>query len=167
MGWKQLPLHTHDVDRQWFAQNSQMNRTELILKIVYWSAITLAAILKARSARRLARCLLPAFLCAHIFIKRETSGYEADFHRCCKQVTMWCKSLTLEKYMSFRMKWFFPPPFVPVSPFLLLNLVRRQCYAYAIGLYTRPEIKSWPDVKFCTHAQCVLPRCWYLGSAPF
>ena len=43
-----------------------MNRTELILKIVYWSAITLAAILKARSARRLARCLLPAFLCAHI-----------------------------------------------------------------------------------------------------
>ena len=30
------------------------------------SAITLAAILKARSARRLARCLLPAFLCAHI-----------------------------------------------------------------------------------------------------
>ena len=23
------------------------------------------------------RCLLPAFLCAHIFIKRETSGYEA------------------------------------------------------------------------------------------
>ena len=26
---------------------------------------------------RLARCLLPAFLWAHIFIKRETSGYEA------------------------------------------------------------------------------------------
>ena len=122
---------------------------------------------KIWSARRLARRLLPAFLCAHIFIKRETSGYEADFHRCCKQVTMWCKSFTREKYMSFRMKWFFPPPFVPVSPFLLLNLVRRQCYAYAIGLYTRPEIKSWPDVKFCTHAQCVLPRCWYLGSAPF
>ena len=24
-----------------------------------------------------ARCLLPAFLCAHIFMKRETSGYEA------------------------------------------------------------------------------------------
>ena len=77
-GVKQLPLHTHDVDRQWFAQNSQMNRAELILKIAYWSAITLAAILKTRSARRLARCLLPAFLCAHIFIKRETSGYEAD-----------------------------------------------------------------------------------------
>ena len=30
-----------------------------------------------RSARRLARCLLPVFLCAHIFIDRETSGYEA------------------------------------------------------------------------------------------
>ena len=30
------------------------------------------------SEARLARCLLPAFLCAHIFIKRETSGYEAD-----------------------------------------------------------------------------------------
>jgi len=26
---------------------------------------------------RLARCLLSAFLCAHIFIERETSGYEA------------------------------------------------------------------------------------------
>ena len=26
---------------------------------------------------RLARCLLPAFLCAHNFIKRETSGYKA------------------------------------------------------------------------------------------
>ena len=29
-----------------------------------------------RAKRRLARCLLPAFLCAHIFIERETSGYE-------------------------------------------------------------------------------------------
>ena len=26
----------------------------------------------------LARCLLPAFLCVHIFIKRETSGYEVE-----------------------------------------------------------------------------------------
>ena len=72
---------------------------------------------------------------------------------------MWCKSLTLEKYISFRMKWFFSPPFLSVSPFLLLNLVRRQCYAYAIGLYTRTEIKSWLDVKFCAHAHCVLPQC--------
>ena len=28
---------------------------------------------------RLARCLLPAFLCVHIFIERETSGYEGVF----------------------------------------------------------------------------------------
>ena len=49
--------------------------------------------------------------------------------------------------------------FLSVSPFLLLNLARRQSYAYAISLYTRPEIKSWRDVKFCAHAQCVLPRC--------
>ena len=36
----------------------------------------------------------------------------------------------------------FLAPFLSVSPFLLLNLERRQSYAYAIGLYTRPEIKS-------------------------
>ena len=72
---------------------------------------------------------------------------------------MWCKSLTLEKYISFRMKWVFSPSFLSVSPFLLSNLVRRECYAYSIGLHTRPERKSWPDVKFCVHAQCVLPRC--------
>ena len=58
-------------------QIRKMNSAELILKTAYLSAIALAAILKTRSARRLARCLLPAFLCAHIFIKRETSGYEA------------------------------------------------------------------------------------------
>ena len=87
------------------------------------------------------------------------ANFNHHFHRWCKQITMWCKSLTLEKYISFRMKWFFRPPFLSVSPFLLLNLARRQSYAYAIGLYTRPEIKSWPDVKFCSHAHCVLPRC--------
>ena len=32
---------------------------------------------RRQAKRRLARCLLPAFLCAHIFIERETSGYEA------------------------------------------------------------------------------------------
>ena len=32
---------------------------------------------RRRAKRRLARCLLPAFLCAHILIERETSGYEA------------------------------------------------------------------------------------------
>ena len=72
---------------------------------------------------------------------------------------MWCKSLTLEKFISFRMKWFFRSPFLSVSPILLLNLTRPQCYAYVIDVYTRPEIKSWPDVKFCAHAHCVLPRC--------
>ena len=59
----------------------KMNRAELILKIAYSSAITLAAILKTRSARRLARCLLPAFLCAHSFINKETSGYEAESNK--------------------------------------------------------------------------------------
>ena len=29
-----------------------------------------------------ARCLLPAFLCTYIFIKRETSGYEAGVALC-------------------------------------------------------------------------------------
>ena len=95
------------------------------------------------------------------------ANFKHDFHRWCKQITMWCKSLRIEKYISFRMKWFFWPPFLSVSPFLLLNLVRRQCYAYAIGLYTRPEIKSWPDVKFCAHAQCVLPRCCFPSVASF
>ena len=33
-----------------------------------------------------ARCLLPAFLCADIFIKRETSGYEAGRGRVCESV---------------------------------------------------------------------------------
>ena len=55
----------------------KMNGAELILKIAYSSAIILAAILKTKSARRLPCCLLPAFPCAHNFIKRETSGYEA------------------------------------------------------------------------------------------
>ena len=87
------------------------------------------------------------------------ANFKHHFHRWCKQITMWCTSLTLEKYISYRMKWFLSPPFLSVSPFSLLNLARRQCYAYAIGLYTRPEIKSWPDVKFYAHAHCVLPRC--------
>ena len=66
-----------------------------MLKIAYSSAITLAAILKTRSARRLARCLLPAFLCAHIFIKRETSGYEAgSVHGLGK----WCAKLRTGKF---------------------------------------------------------------------
>ena len=96
----------------------------------------------------------------HLVGRSWPANFKHPFHRWCKQITMWCKSLMLEKYISFLRKWFFSPPFLSVSPFLLLNLVRRQCYAYAIGLYTRPEIKTWPDVKFCAHAQCVLPRCY-------
>ena len=56
------------------------------------------------------------------------------------------------------MKWFFRP-LLSVSPFFLLNLARWQCYAYTIGLFTRPRIKSWPEDTFCALAQCVLPRC--------
>ena len=39
--------------------------------MAFSSAIILAAILKTRYARRLARYLLPAFLSAHILIERE------------------------------------------------------------------------------------------------
>ena len=53
----------------------------------------------------------------------------------------------------------FSPPFLSLSALLLLNLAQRQCYAYVTGLFTRPEIKIWPHVIFCDHAQCVLPRC--------
>ena len=42
----------------------------------------------------------------------------------------------------------FSPPFLSVSPFLLLNLVRRQCFAYAIGLYTRPDKKGDQMLNF-------------------
>ena len=37
---------------------------------------------RRQAKRRLARCLLPAFLCAHIFVERETSGYEAELVAC-------------------------------------------------------------------------------------
>ena len=64
----------HFIHRTWIDNDllkiRKMNRAELILKIAYSSAITLPAILKTRSARRLARCLLPAFLCAHIEERR-------------------------------------------------------------------------------------------------
>ena len=64
-----LFIHTTWIGND-FVKIRKMNRAELILKITYSSAITLPAILKTRSARRLARCLLPAFLCAHV-IKRD------------------------------------------------------------------------------------------------
>ena len=37
---------------------------------------------RRRAKQRHARCLLPAFLCAHIFVERETSGYEAELVAC-------------------------------------------------------------------------------------
>ena len=40
-------------------------------------------------------------------------------------------------------------PSLSVSPFLLLNLSRRQCYASAIGLFTRPKINSCPIFVEC------------------
>jgi len=39
---------------------------------------TMGRVQAAGEARRLTRCLLPAFLCVHIFIERETSGYKAE-----------------------------------------------------------------------------------------
>ena len=64
------------------------------------------------------------------------------------------------------------------SDFLCPLFVCFSLFAFKLGatsklcLYTRPEIKSWPDVKFCAHAQCVLPRCscpqtpWSFPSLP-
>ena len=82
-----------------------MGKAELILKIAYWSAITLAAILKTRSARRFARCLFPAFLCAHIFIKRETSGYEADIDAFPKKVFLAQNVSLSEKKNNWRSRF--------------------------------------------------------------
>ena len=72
---------------------------------------------------------------------------------------MWCKRLTLENIYPPSNEVIFSPPFLSVSVFLLLNLAQRQCYAYVISLFPRPEIKIWPHVRFCDHAQYVLPRC--------
>ena len=69
------------------------------------------------------------------------TNFKHHFQRWYNQITLWCKCLTLEKSISYRMKCSFAP-FLSVSPFLLLNLARRQCYAYAIGLFIRPEKKS-------------------------
>ena len=43
---------------------------------------TMGKVQTAGEAPRLARCLLPAFLCANIFIERETSGYVAGLFPC-------------------------------------------------------------------------------------
>ena len=75
------------------------------------------------SRRSLARCLLPAFLCAHIFIERETSGYEATtqlrvwflplsplWNRVLKSPFVWgiCYSILTLEQGRFSNSWLFP-----------------------------------------------------------
>ena len=74
---------------------------------------------------------------------------------------MWCKSLTPEKYIKiYKIYCRFAPFFVCFSLSAFKLGATAMFCSRNIGLYTRPEIKSWPDVKFCAHAQCVLPRCY-------
>ena len=64
------------------------------------------------------------------------------------------------------LKWFFWPPFFFCFALFAFKLgATAMLCLLIIGLYTRPEIKSWPDVKFCAHAQCVLPRCWLIHGS--
>ena len=74
---KTASLHTGCGQAILFSNLATWTGLNSFLKISKSSALKLPAILKATSARRLARCLLPAFLCAHI--ERETSGYEAEY----------------------------------------------------------------------------------------
>ena len=53
---------------------------------------------KGTDGRHLARCLLPAFLCAHIFIKRETSGYKAGLCWCWPGLTVEHSSFSYQEY---------------------------------------------------------------------
>ena len=41
-------------------------------------------LVEASAKREMAGCFLPALVCAHIFIERESSGYEADPLHCAK-----------------------------------------------------------------------------------
>ena len=50
---------------------------------------------KGTDGRGEARCLLPAFLCAHIFIEKATSGYEAADIRC---ICWWNDSFWTTRY---------------------------------------------------------------------
>ena len=71
------------------------------------------------------------------------------------------KSDTRKIYQLSNEVIFFAPFFVCFSLFAFkLGATAMLCVRTVIGLFTRPEIKSSPDVKFCAHAQCVLPRCW-------
>ena len=66
VGWKQLPLHTHDVDRQWFAQNSQNEQDWTYFKncilVRYYSWRHLESKI-CQTSRPLCPSRLP--LCAH------------------------------------------------------------------------------------------------------
>ena len=59
-----------------------------------------------------AHCLLPAFLCARNFIKRETSGYEAGRN---PLKTQWIGSVQQEKFRKNR-STFWGGPLFPVGP---------------------------------------------------
>ena len=94
-----------------------------------------------------------------------TNTSKHGFQRWYNQITMWCQRLTLEKYISYGMKWFFSPPFLSVSLFAF-NLTRRQNYTYTVGLYTRPEIKVDRMLNFALmrSAFCrgfVLSKTWW------
>ena len=119
----------------------------------------------------LTRCLLPAFLCAHIFFERETSGYEAGttssgwvggsfFKSAC-----WRGKLC-EKMDNFAMFFLF-----------LLHIPQRKiCIAY----YSKFGLKVWKlstimsaavdTPKFSLH-QCskilFLSSQWYLQLSKF
>ena len=53
-----------------------------------------------------ARCLLPAFFCAHSFIERETSGYEADetlyVVQCGRLTGLWTRLVMIHKEQKAR-----------------------------------------------------------------
>ena len=83
-----------------------MNRAELILKIAYSSSNTLPAILKTRSAARLARCLLPAFLCALKESRLGTRQRKLTFDvRCTNILTPNVASFKAECNIFFNAKW--------------------------------------------------------------
>ena len=49
--------------------------------------------------------------------RSQPTNFKQQFWRWCHQITMRCKSSTLEKYISYRMKWFFCPLFCLFLPF--------------------------------------------------
>ena len=53
---------------------------------------------------------------ARLVERERPTNFKHHVQRWCNQITMWCKSLPLEKYISYRMKWFFSPPFCLFLP---------------------------------------------------